>query len=171
MATHESPILGAMTCPDNSGKVFFEAMETAMTLGTATFGSLLCLNMQAPAGAGDCGFYGKFNVPQNYVGTPVLMIRGVLGEAANALGFGIKFINLTHSEAVDVAFDAEDLANNSTWTGLVAEDLYEETITLTPAAAFVAGDEVFFYFYREDGADTQTGEFYLTGLFFRYSDA
>jgi len=171
MATLDLPILGAMTAPDNSGKVYFQPAEAAMTLGTAAFGTLLVLTMEAPATAGDDGFYGKFNIPQNYSGTPVLVIRGAIAEAANVLGFGFQQLSRADSELVDTALEAEDLASNSIWTGYVAEDMYEETITITPAAAYVAGDEVLFYFYREDGADTQTGDFHLTGLFFRYNDA
>ncbi len=170
MATHDIPILGAMTAPDSSGDIFFQPLESAMTLATATFGSLLGMTMLAPTGS-DIGVYGKFNIPQNYVGTPVLVIRGALGEAANVLGFGFQQIGRADSEAIDTAFEAEDVASNSTWTGYAAEDIYEETITLTPAAAYVKGDEVFFFCYRDDSVDTQTGEFHLTGLFFRYSDA
>ena len=169
MATHEISILGAMTAPDSSGDVFFEPLEVAMTLGTAAFGTLLGLTMLAPTGS-DIGFYGKFNIPQNYVGTPVLVIRGALGEAANTLAFGFQQIGRDDSEAIDTALEAEDLANNATWTGYAAEDVYEETITITPAAAYVAGDEVFFFFFRDDSVDDQTGEFHLTDLAFRYSD-
>ena len=170
MATHEISVLGPMTAPDTSGGVFFEPLEAAMTLGTAAFGTTLGLTMVAPTGA-DIGVYGVFTIPQNYVGTPVLVIRGVIDEAANTLGFGIQFINLADSGAVDVAYDTEDTASNATWTGYAAEDVYEETITLTPAAAFAAGQQVFFFCYRDDSVDTQTGEFHLTSLHFRYADA
>ena len=169
MATHEIPILGANTAPDSSGLVYFQPAEVAMTLGTATFGSLQVCTMSAPAGA-DIGLNGKFTIPQNYVGTPVLVIRGVIAEAANALAFGLQQVPLADSETIDVAFEAEDVASNSTWTGYAAEDMYEETITITPSA-YAAGDEVFFFFYRDDSVDTQTGAFHLTGLFFRYADA
>lgn len=170
MATREMPILGAFTAPDASGDIFQEPAENAMTLGTAAFGTLLVFTMLAPTGA-DIGIYGKFTVPPDYAGSPVLVIRGALGEAANTLGFGFQQVSREHSETIDVAFEVEDLANNATWTGLVAEDIYEETITITPSAAYVAGDEVFFFFYRDDSVDTQTGEFHMTGLNFQYSDA
>ena len=170
MATHEIPILGAMTAPDSSGDVFFEPLETAMTLATAAFGTLLGCTMLAPTGS-DIGLYGKFNIPQNYSGTPVVVIRGAISEAANTLAFGFQQLGRDDSEAIDIALEAEDLANNATWTGYAAEDIYEETIAITPAAAYVAGDEVFFFFFRDDNVDTQTGEFHLTGLFLRYADA
>ena len=160
-----------MTTPDASGDIFFQPLESAETLTTGAFGTLLCCTMLAPTGA-DIGVYGKFNIPQNYSGTPVLVIRGMLGEAANTLAFGFNFIQRAHSETMEIAFET-DLINNATWTGLAAEEMYEETITITPATAFVAGDEVFFFFYRDDSVDLQTTAtgFHLTGLFFRYSDA
>jgi hypothetical protein len=170
MATFDLPIINSNASPDDSGLVFFEPLEVAMTLGTATFGTLMGLTMQAPAGA-DIGLYGKLTIPQNYVGTPVLVIRGLLGEAANTLAFGLQQIAVADSETGDVAFEAEDVASNATWTGYVAEDMYVDTITITPASAYAVGDEVFFFFYRDDSVDTQTGEFQLTGLFFRYNDA
>lgn len=170
MATHDLPILGAFTAPDDSGDVYFEPAEVAMTLGTAAFGTLQVCTIQAPTGS-DIGIYGKFNIPQNYVDTPVLVIRGVIAEAANTLAFGFQQISRADSEAVDTAFEAEDTASNASWSGYAAEDMYEETITITPASAYVAGDEVFYFFYRDNSVDTQTGEFHLTGLFFRYNDA
>ena len=69
-----------------------------------------------------------------------------------------------------IAFADSDLVNDLTWTDFVAQDMWEGIITITPTAAFVAGDEVFFFFYRDETVDTQTGEFHLTGLFLRYSD-
>ena len=170
MATHDMPILGPMTAPDSSGSVFFEPLEVAMTLGTATFGTLLGLTIQAPSGA-DVGVYGSFVVPQNYVGTPLCVIRGTLAEAANTLAFGLKSIQVAHAETVEIAFDTEDVAENSTWTGLAAEEMYEEIITMTPATAYVAGDVIFFYLFRDDDQGDQTGEFHLSELLFRYNDA
>lgn len=159
-----------MTGLDSSGKVYAETAETAMTLGTAALGNMGVITIQAPTGA-DIGIYGNFTIPQNYAGTPVLVIRGVIAEAANTLAFGFQQIGLAHSDALDQALEAEDVANNATWTGLAAEDVYEETITITPGSAYAAGDVVPFFFYRDDSVDTQTGEFHLLDLLFRYSDA
>ncbi len=171
MSTQEIPILGPMTAPDASGDVFFEPLETAMTLSTAAFGTLLGCTMQFPTGS-DIGFYGKFNVPPGYVDTPVLVIRGVLdGTPASILAFGFQQLGRDDSESIDIALETADLASNSSWTGYADKDLYEETIAITPAAAFVTGDEVFYYFFRDDSVDTQTTDFILTGLFFRFEDA
>ena len=173
MATLEMSMLGAMTAPDASGKVFFEPLELAMSLGNVDLGTLLGCTIQAPAGAGDCGFYGNFVIPQNYVGTPVVVIRGYVGQdpSAAAIAFAFQFQPaIADNETVDVAFDTEDTTGAIT-TAYTAEDLLVATITVTPAAAFVAGDVVNFYFKRDDTDDAQTGEFHLADLSFRYSDA
>ena len=172
MANHELTILNANCAPDSSGKVFFAPLETVLSLGTATFGTTLGCVMGFPTGS-DVGIYGKFTIPRNYVGTPVLVIRGVLdGTPANVLGFGLQQTGgIADSEAVDIAYEAEDVASNSTWTGYADEDMYEETIAITPTSAYAIGDEVFFFFYRDDSVDTQTTDFILTGLAFRFADA
>ena len=123
--------------------------------------------MLAPTGV-DIGVYGKFNIPQNFVDTPILVIRGVVAEGANILAFGLQQVPVADNETIDVAFEAEDI-NSETITH-TAEDMYEQTITITPSA-YNSGEEVFFFFFRDDSVDTQTGEFHLTGLFFRYNDA
>ncbi len=167
MATHELPL---SYVPDNSGGVFDAPAENAMTLGTAVLGTLPVTTILAPTGA-DIGVYGSFVVPQNYVGTPVLVLRGAIAEAANVLGFGCQQLGVDDSETIDAALEAEDTASVSTWTGYAAEDLIEVTITLTPAAAYQAGDVVLYFVYRDDSVDTQTGEFHLLDLSFRYADA
>ncbi len=172
MATHDIPILGAFTTPDSTGEVFFEPAEVALDLGTAVFDTLPVITMLAPTGS-NIGIYGKFGIPQNYVGTPVLVVRGVIGENANVLGFGLQQLGRADSEAFDTVLEPEDVTglSNSTWTGYAAEDMFEISGAITPGAAYEAGDEVFYFFFRDDGVDDQTGAFHLTGLFFRYNDA
>ena len=170
MATHDIPILGAMTVPDNSGTCFFQPLETGVATAAANLLNLV-LTMEFPTGT-DLGVYGKFNIPQNYVDTPLLIIRGVIEGVTGVLAFGVECVGgVADSETVDAAFETADLAENSTWTGYADEEMYEETITMTPAAAYVAGDEVFFHFFRDDSQDTTTFDFHVTGLLFRYNDA
>lgn len=130
----------------------------------------LCIVIPDPSA--DIGLEVIFEVPQDYSSTPVLVIKGVLdGTPANVLAFGAQLLQRTDSEAVDTAYEAEDTASNSTWTGYADEDFYEETITLTPSSAFVAGRSVFLKFYRDTSADTWTGNFLLTDLLFSYTEA
>ena len=168
MATHDMPI---WVKPDASGDVFLERLEDAMTLGTATFGETIGYTILAPTGS-DVGFYGMFTIPQSYVGTPVWVVKCVVAEAANTLAFGLQQTGgIATTEAIDVAYEAEDLVNEATWTAMAAEDELVKTITITPAAAYVAGDRVYFFFYRDDSVDDQTGEIHNVELFFRFNDA
>jgi hypothetical protein len=83
----------------------------------------------------------------------------------------VQQLSRDDSEAIDTAYEAEDLANNSTWTGYVDEDMYEETIALTPAAAYQAGDTVFLRFFRDDSVDDTTFDFLLLDLSFQYTES
>ncbi len=169
MATIDMPILGTSVSYDTSGDVYPSTLDTELTLTNAKLQQ--CIVMEYPTGS-DVGFEGSFSVPQNYVDTPILVIRGVLdGTPANTLAFGAQQLSRADSETVDAAYEAEDSTNNSTWTGYADEDMYETTITLTPGSAYVAGDIVFYYFYRDDSVDTTTSNFLLLDLLFRYNDA
>lgn len=125
--------------------------------------------MPYPTGS-DLGIELNFVIPPNYASAPVLTIRGLLdGTPANVLAFSALQIGRADSEASDTAYEAEDTASNSTWTGYADEDVYVETITLTPASAYVAGDIVFLRFTRDDSVDTTTFDFLLLDLAFTYT--
>jgi len=131
----------------------------------------LAIVMPFPTGA-DLGFELAFPIPQGYVSTPTIVFRGIIdGTPASILAFGAQQLGVDDSESIDQAYEAEDLHSNSTWTGYADEDMYEGTITLTPAAVYVAGDMVFLKFYRDDSVDTSTWNFLLVDLLFRYTEA
>lgn len=168
MTTLQQSIFGRLQ-PDTSGDVDPSFLDVELSMTNAKH--IDCMVMEYPTGS-DIGGELVFTVPQNYAGSPVLVIRGVLdGTPANVLAFGAQQLSRDDSESADAAYEAEDTASNSTWTGYADEDHYEETITLTPAAAYVAGDEVHLKFYRDDSVDTTTFIFLLTDLLFQYSDS
>jgi hypothetical protein len=168
MATLEIPILNASSQPDTSGDVYLVPLDVALTLTNAK--RQLGFFMAFPTGS-NVGLEVLFTIPQQYAGTPVLVIKGVLsGTPASILAFGAQQLSRADSESVDTAYEAEDTASNSTWTGYADEDMYEETITLTPAAAYQVGDTILLSFYRDDSVDTTTFDFILTELLFRFSD-
>src|SRR3990167_2767819 len=87
-----------------------------------------CIVLPFPAGA-DLGLSGVIHIPQGYSSTPVLVMRAVLdGTPANVLGIGAQQVSVDDSESVDVAYEAEDTASLSTWTGYADEDIVELTI-------------------------------------------
>lgn len=167
MVTIRIPILNHTLAPDVG--VYVSKLSSQLSLTNVK--NQLCVVMPFPTGA-DLGFEVSFVVPENYSADPVLVIRGVIdGTPANVLAFGAQQLSRADSEAVDTAYETEDVASNSTWTGYADEDEYVEALALTPASAYAAGDEVYLKFYRDDSVDTQTIDFLLTHLEFQYTEA
>jgi hypothetical protein len=166
MATFQMPIGFGM--PDTSGDIYPSKISIELSMTNAKDQD--CLMMEYPTGS-DIGTSLVFTVPQNYAGSPVLFIKGILdGTPANDLAFGAQQLGRDDSEAVDTAYETEDLAENGTWTGYADEDMYEDSIALTPTSAYVAGDTVFLWFFRDNDQDTTTFNFLVTDLLFQYSD-
>jgi hypothetical protein len=128
-------------------------------------------------GGTDEGVYVRFEVPQNYVGTPKLTIKGILdGAPSNGddLGFGARKRAVADNEAADGALDAEQTYQNtdigSTGSAYANEDLLVAEISLT-AGDYAAGDEVYAYVYLDASGTTYTGNFLLTDVLLSYADA
>lgn len=165
MTTQRKPI--PFGVPDTG--VYFSKLSAELSLTNAK--QQRCLVMPAPSGS-DIGAETVFEVPATYVGTPKLVLRGIIdGTPANVFGIGAQLLERTLSDSIDTAYEAEDTASNSTWTGYADEDEYELSITLTPASAFTALRQVYIRYYRDDSVDTQTINFLLTGLYFEFNDA
>ena len=168
MATQDLPILGFALMLD--ANVTFDKVKNQLSLANAP-GEEGCIVLPAAATiAADTGIRGGFTVPQNYASTPVLVIRGILDGAPSTLviAFGAQMKPLADDEAYDVALGTQDIASASS-VGQADEDVYIETITLTNAGPFVAGDVVPYFVYIDDSVHTYDGKFLLTGLFFRYT--
>lgn len=128
-------------------------------------------------GGSDEGVYVQFSVPKNYVGTPKLVIKGVLDGAVggtDTLGFGFRKRAVADNESADGTFDAEQTVTSTIGatggSSHADEDLYINTITLT-AGDFAVDDQVFGYLYIDASGTTYTGNFLLTALEFEYTDA
>ena len=164
--TVEIPILGSSLLFDVG--VYVEAIDSAITLTNPKLQT--GIYMPFPT-AGDLGLEVTFPVPQNYSADPVLVLRGILvGSPSGNMAWGAQQLSIGDSGAVDTAYETEDLGANSTWTGYATEDMYEETIVLTPASAYTPGDTIFLRLYRDDSADTTTFDFLLLDLSFRYTE-
>jgi hypothetical protein len=127
-------------------------------------------------GGTDIGIYGRFSIPNNYVGTPLVVAKGVLDGtpgASEVLAVGFRKRAVADNEAADGTFDAEQINSitiGSSGTNHANEDLIEITVTLT-GADYAVGDEVFFYFFLDASVNTYAGNFLLTALEFQYADA
>lgn len=164
--TTEISVIGNLA-PDSG--VYFSKLASQLTLTNAK--NQFCWVFVFPTGA-DIGGELQFTIPQNYSSSPALVFKGVIdGTPANTFGVGVQQLGRDDSEAVDTAYEAEDTATNATWTGYADEDMYEISVTLTPASAYVAGDTVFMKVYRDDSADTTTWDFLVTDILFQYTEA
>lgn len=149
--------------------VYVSRLDAELSLGNAK--KQACIVMPAPTGS-DLGFEVLITIPQNYSSNPVLRLVGVIdGTPANVFGVGAQLLERVASATVDAAYETEDLANNSTWTGYADEEVYTIDITLTPSVGFTPGSQLLLKVYRDDSVDTQTIPFLLTQALFRYTEA
>lgn len=170
MATFRLPIFGRLM-PDASGDVWPSFLNAELTLGSLSPGNIDCIVMEYPTGS-DIGGELQFEIPQNYAGSPVLVIKGVIdGSPANEMAFGCRQVSRSDDDTIDVAYETEDTAFTDLDTsGHADEDLLEETIAITPSSAYQPGGTVLLHFYRDDDVDTTTLNFLLTDLLFEYGD-
>ena len=170
MATRRRSIIGHLA-PDTSGDCYEAPLAVAASFGTASLEGSPSYVMKGNL-ATDCGLSGTFPIPDDYVGSPVIVIRGIpAGRSGSGnLGFG-----MTHSDGIahDESFD---VAHNSEVTAAAAEpsaalDMYEETLAMNPSGAFSPNDDCNLAVYREAGGDAQTYDFLCTDVLFQYADA
>lgn len=156
MTTKRVPIGG--TIMFDAG-VYPSRLDSELSLTNTKIES--CIVLPAPTGS-DIGFSFSVRVPDDYASGPKFVFRGVIdGTPANVFGVGVQLLERDVSVTVDAAFETEDLANNSTWTGYADEEEYELSVTLTPASALTAGRTLHLKVYRDDSVDTQTINFLL----------
>lgn len=172
MATRRGPSLLNANASLDDGP-FFDKVKNQLTLTNAAVGEELVLVLSD--GGADEGFTGKFEVPQEYVGSPELVIKGILDgapAAANTLGFGVTGKNTTDKDSVDAAFSTEDVVSEtigSNGTGHGDEQHYEKVL---PLSNFVvaAGKTARFYVFLDSSGTSYGGNFLLEDIFFQYSD-
>lgn len=124
----------------------------------------------------DEGVYVRFKIPKNFVGTPKLVVTGILDGvvgATDTLGFGFRKRASANNESADGTFDAEQVTTSTIGaTGGSShsdEDLYETSITLT-GADYAIDDQVSGYVYIDASGGNYAGNFLLTDLEFEYTD-
>lgn len=172
MATHRIPILGDVALDTT---VFLATVGSQITAAAPpSVGSHLCYVLND--GGADEGIYFDFPIPKNYVGSPVLVVRGILDGApgaADVLGLGFRKRAVADNESADGTFDAEQLGNKSIGSGglnYADEDEIEITISLT-AGDYSVDDTVYGYLYLDASVTTYAGNFLLTNVLLQYVDA
>jgi hypothetical protein len=172
VATHRLSILGA-EIPDTG--VPLDAVANQIAAATSpSVGDLLAYVFGAGA---DEGLKGSFKVPKNYVGSPVIVVTGILDGAPGAsdtLQVSWRKRAVAQNEAADGTFDAEQTGTQKTigssGDNFSDEDLIEMLISAT-AGDFAVDDQVYFHVYLDDGSSSYAGNFLVTDIEFQYADA
>lgn len=168
MATHRVSMMQWNLKSDSSGLCFPSDFRTELTMANPK--DQLCMVMQEPAGGGDIGFSGSFDVPENYSSSELAVFRYVLDGAPGTteVNLGIRFLNLINDESIDQAYGTEIVVTET--PGEADEDMVVETIDIS-AHTFVKGDESFWNFFINDSvADPYLGNILAVNLYLQYSD-
>ena len=162
------PIIGFATVPDATGECFLSIVSTEMALATGLMKNLVFVLKDPSA---DTGFYGTFHVPQDYVDTANIVVIGILDGTVGttSVDFEMSYLARADNETIEAAWAESVAFNTGNTNGWTDEDLLEDSAALTDGN-FAAGDEVFYYFKRDQGTDDFAGDFHVTGLYFEYSD-
>lgn len=168
MATHEVGIFNWRTNPDNTGNALFEPYTVKATNDTWKH-MVAVFNDTATR----IGFYGAFDVPQNYVGTAKLVIRWTTTATSGDVEWDMDYraIGGDDTESLDQATAQESVNLNDTAPS-AANERQVCTIDLT-SANFAAGDTVEFGLFRDgtDAGDTIAAAVQIHAVVFQYADA
>ena len=171
MATHRIPILSWNTLPDTTGRAFFEPYTNKAT--NDIFNHLV-LTLNDPGASQNHGVYSAFDIPVNYVTSPVIRVywSSTVITGTCLFAFDYRAIGGDDTESLDQATFQEQVDISD-----VAASATDERLNVTGALTagnFAAGDLVEFFFYRDGttGAPTDTLAAAVTvhGLYFEYSD-
>lgn len=171
MATHRISILGSER-PDTTVPLDRVGAQTTEAT-TPSMGDNICYVL-ADGGA-DEGLYLQFKMPKNYVGSPAIVVTGILDGAPGAsdvLAFGFRKRAIANNESADGTFDAEQTVSETIGSGGTShsdEDLYEKALSLT-AGDYAVDDQVLSYFYIDASVNTYAGNFLLLDLELQYTD-
>ena len=167
MATHRISILNTATRPDDSGSISHVPYNLKTT--NSQWKHFIFV---FPKTATRVGIHGQFAVPQNYAGSPKLVIVWTANNTAGntVWDFDLRAVGGDDTESLDQAGVQESVSGTDAAPGAVHRRL-ELAINLT-AANFVAGKTVQFFLPRDgtDAANTMNAEAFLIDAFFEYSD-
>lgn len=168
MATHRVNIFNWAVVPDTSGDVFFESYAIKATNDVWDH-LILVFNDTSTR----IGVHGRFDVPENYVGTANLVLRWTSTATTGDVewDFDYRAVGGNDTESFDQSGTQESVNSNDTAPSAANERMVI-SISLTDAN-FAAGDEVQFTLFRDgtDAGDTISAAVMLFGAYFEYSDA
>lgn len=175
MATHQISLLGPNTVPDTSGNCWWDLLSRLATNDVwpfliANFGGTIS-NNTAPTTR--IGMYGQCTIPQNYVGTAVIIPiwTASLTSGDVVWDFDYRAISGNDTESIDQSGNQESVSVTDTAPSAAWERL-TPTVSLT-SSNLAAGDTLQFGIFRDgtDAADTMAGTAVLVDLILQYADA
>lgn len=168
MATHRIPILGAHTLPDTSGNVFFEPYPVKATNDFWDYAVVVFNDTST-----ELVLHGKFDVPQNYVGSAEIKVHWTSTPLTGAAvwDFNYRAIGGDDSESLDQATSQESVTVTD-GPPTAANNRLTATMTLT-AGNIAAGDTLQFQFVRDgsSASDTLAAAATVHEIVFQYDDA
>lgn len=168
MATHRISIFGWSTVPDTSGDVFFEPYDVKATNDVWDY-LVAIFNDTATR----LGLRGKFDVPQNYVGSAKIIVHWTATATTSDVewDFDYRAVGGDDAESLDQTGTQESVNVADTAPSAVNERM-TATLSLT-STNIVAGDTVQFELFRDgtDAGDTMAAAAIVHDVLFEYADA
>lgn len=166
MATHLIPLIGSAALPDSSGSVFFEPSEIKDSNDRYKHTVLIFDDVSLKIGIST-----RVRVPQNYVGTPVVVVVWKATATSGAVVWDVEYTSVANAESLDPSSDQEAVTAATTTNG-TARTRQETTLALT-AANLAVGDELLLKLSRDgaDAADTMAAAAIVEAVYLRYADA
>jgi len=170
MATHTISLFGASIVPDSTGRVWFETFDIA---ATNDVWKPLIARFKDPSSAQAHGLYGVMTVPQNYVGSPVIIpLWTSTATSGNCRWrFTYRTVGGDDTTSLDQTGNEEQVSLTDAAPTAALRRLAPTGLALT-AANFTAGETVEFLLERNDdtGTDTMAADALLFDLLFQYVD-
>jgi hypothetical protein len=145
--------------------VFFESYSVKAT-NDLLGGLVLIMNDSATRN----GIRGRFQVPQNFVGSAKIIIDWTATATTGDVEFDFDYRAIAAGETLDPATAQESVNINDTAPS-TAHDRLTAEITLTDAN-FSVGDQVLFELFRDgtDAGDTMAASAIIFGVYLEYAD-
>lgn len=166
MATFQTSILGVNTREDNSGNVFVEPFSVKAT------NDLFSPDVAIFNDSGTrIGLRGVFRVPQNYVGSPAILIEWTSTATSGNVVWDFDYRAIATGESLDPS-TVQEAATVTDAAPASAMNRESASISLT-GANLAAGDLVLFELFRDgaNGSDTMAAAAILMHAYFQYADA
>jgi hypothetical protein len=168
MATHRVSIMGGLV-PDTTGNAYFEPYSVAATNDVWKHEIL-----RLKDAAADCGVYGGFTVPKNYVGTAkIVYVYTTTATSGSAyLGYNYRAVGGDDTESLDQSGTQESVTPAAAGAPSAAHERKEMSLSLA-SANLAVDDFVEFFAFRDNdnGSDNLAADVLIHDILFEFADA